>query len=458
MKIFKINKREKIISILCPVFGGIEWIIINKIEDNEEIIDRGYEELNLDHEGLLPLNKIPKKIIDKLRGDVYISIPLNKTLSIITSLPSDEPDNIYQISKIQIDKISPYSSEKLIYSYEITNFDDKSSDVIMMGVNNNIIPLAESYSTKNLNLASIDCRIFSWLELLINNNKNLLTKNNIIILDDSIDFTILIINNDKIKLIRSLYLDHDNSDFISELIYEINYSLKSINIKMDIFNNISIWNYLEWNNKIINKLADSLSININQNNLSNLGKISEGMVKRINKKNIINFLPVHIYNKQSQHQIFKKLKFLIILSTFVIALILMIFQVNYGIQTNKLKKVKNYYSEILPQANIAKENNKKLRALKNYTDRSKSPLECLREITILLPAGDIEIASFNFSNNNITIRGTAIDDDIVYDFFNNLGKSDLFDGLKNQSVNNRAINGKKRTVFSISINVEEKEL
>ena len=247
MKIFKINKREKIISILCPVFGGIEWIIINKIEDNEEIIDRGYEELNLDHQGLLPLNKIPKKIIDKLRGDVYISIPLNKTLSIITSLPSDEPDNIYQISKIQIDKISPYSSEKLIYSYEITNFDDKSSDVIMMGVNNNITPLAESYSTKNLNLASIDCRIFSWLELLINNNKNLLTKNNIIILDDSIDFTILIINNDKIKLIRSLYLDHDNSDFISELIYEINYSLKSINIKMDIFNNISIWNYLkEW--------------------------------------------------------------------------------------------------------------------------------------------------------------------------------------------------------------------
>ena len=82
----------------------------------------------------------------------------------------------------------------------------------------------------------------------------------------------------------------------------------------------------------------------------------------------------------------------------------------------------------------------------------------MREITILLPAGDIEIASFNFSNNNITIRGTAIDDDIVYDFFNNLGKSDLFDGLKNQSVNNRAINGKKRTVFSISINLEEKEL
>ena len=458
MKIFKINKREKIISILCPVFGGVEWIIINKKEDNEEIIDRGYEELELDHQGLLPLNKIPKKIIDKLRGDVYISIPLNKTLSIITSLPSDEPDNIYQISKIQIDKISPYSSEKLIYSYEITNFDDKSSDVIMMGVNNNITPLAESYSTKNLNLASIDCRIFSWLELLKNNNINLLIKNNIIIVDDSIDFTILIINNDKIELIRSLYLDHDNSDFISELIYEINYSLKSINIKSDIFDNISIWNYSEWNNKIINKLANSLSINVNQNNLSNLGKISEGMVKRINKKNIINFLPIHIYNKQSQYQIFRKLKFFIILSTLVMAIILTIFQVNYGIQTNKLKKVKNYYSEILPQANIAKENNKKLRALKNYTDRSKSPLECLREITILLPAGDIEIASFNFSNDNITIRGTAIDDDIVYDFFNNLGKSDLFDGLKNQSVNNRAVNGKKRTVFSISINVEEKEL
>ena len=458
MKIFKINKNEKIISVLCPTLNGIEWTIIRKKEDIEEIIDSGFEEIILGYDGILPLHKLPKKITDKLIGNVYISIPLSKTLSIVTSIPSSEPDQIFQMSKIQIDKISPFPSEKLIYSYEIINYDDKLSDVIIMGINDDIIPTIESYSNKNLNLTSIDCRIFSWLELLKINNKNQLSKNNIIIIDDSIDFTILIINNNKIKLIRSLFIESKNSDFISELIYEINYSLQSINIKLDNFDNIFIWNYSEWNNNIINEITNSMPINVIQSNLNILGKISDGMLKRINKKNNINFLPVHIHEKQQQKNILRKLKFLIIISTLFLILIFTIFQLNYGIQNNKLKKIKDYYAQILPQSNIAKENNKKLKAIKNYIDRSKSPLECLREITIHLPAGDIEIASFNFSNNDITIRGTAINDDIVYSFFNNLGKSNLFKNLNNQSVNTRVLKGKKRSIFSISIDVEDKEL
>ena len=36
----------------------------------------------------------------------------------------------------------------------------------MMGVHNDIISIAESYSTKKLNLLSIDCRVFSWIELM----------------------------------------------------------------------------------------------------------------------------------------------------------------------------------------------------------------------------------------------------------------------------------------------------
>ena len=67
--------------------------------------------------------------------------------------------------------------------------------------------------------------------------------------------------------------------------------------------------------------------------------------------------------------------------------------------------------------------------------------------------------SFNYSNNkSITIRGSARNDDLVYEYFTELGKSKLFQTLKNQSINTRISNGQKRTIFSISLDLINKEI
>ena len=89
----------------------------------------------------------------------------------------------------------------------------------------------------------------------------------------------------------------------------------------------------------------------------------------------------------------------------------------YGIRNHQLNRVLIELEEIKPAATIAKENSEKLKALQYYTDRSTSPLECLRELTFILPAGDIEFTSYNYSKSKgVTLRGTAINDDIVYEF------------------------------------------
>ena len=71
-------------------------------------------------------------------------------------------------------------------------------------------------------------------------------------------------------------------------------------------------------------------------------------------------------------------------------------------------------------------------------------------------------SSFNYlikcNNRNITIRGSASNDDIVYEYFTELGKSKLFQTLKNQSINTRISNGQKRTIFSISLDLINKEI
>ena len=157
-------------------------------------------------------------------------------------------------------------------------------------------------------------------------------------------------------------------------------------------------------------------------NLEILGKISEGMLQRINKKKYCKLSSKKNSRKnKTKNYFFNKLKFYVISASLLLLIILLFFKINYGIRSNKLKKLNDYYSQILPQANIAIQNNKKLNTLKSYTDKSNSSLECIIEITDLLPAGDIEFVSFNYSNNkSITIRGSARNDDLVFEYFTEL--------------------------------------
>ena len=93
-----------------------------------------------------------------------------------------------------------------------------------------------------------------------------------------------------------------------------------------------------------------------------------------------------------------------------------------------------------------------------YSDRSGSALEALREITLVLPDGDIEFISYNYSKGKgISLRGTANKDDIVYEYFKNLANSKMFESIKNQSVTTRTIKNNKRTVFSVSLQLSNSE-
>ena len=120
------------------------------MKKEKEIIDKGFYEFDFDEfNKVLSLEELPNILKEKITGNIYISIPTNKVLLINNTYPTLKSSEINQIVKIQIDKISPYPPDKLVYGNEIIENNDESSDVIMMGVHNDIISIAESYSTKN---------------------------------------------------------------------------------------------------------------------------------------------------------------------------------------------------------------------------------------------------------------------------------------------------------------------
>ena len=324
----------------------------------------------------------------------------------------------------------------------------------MMSTQKKFVDLIDDYTKKDIFIKKIDSRILAWLDLINKNNKSP-TENEIIILSDDIDLTIITKINNLLEVIRPIYINIDSKEAIKELLYELTYTIQN---KEKLFEKISIWSYKKFPDEFINKIKSSLNISVNQLDLVKIEPLSNGILERIiTHKKTINFLPDYITQKQNQKIIIKRLKKNIRFIIIIISSFLIIFQGVISIRSYNLKKVTNNFKKIEIEANNAKQNYSKLQALRSYTDRSKSSIECLREITLLLPAGDIEFASFNYNKyKGISIRGTAINDDIIYEYFKNLGNSKMFNKLKNQSISTRISNGKKRTVFSLSLELDSK--
>lgn len=79
-----------------------------------------------------------------------------------------------------------------------------------------------------------------------------------------------------------------------------------------------------------------------------------------------------------------------------------------------------------------------LNELQVYADRSASPLECLRAVSIALPPG-VTMNSFVYvKGQDLKIRGEAKEAQSVYDFVAALENSGLFPAVHNDGVNTRA--------------------
>ena len=91
----------------------------------------------------------------------------------------------------------------------------------------------------------------------------------------------------------------------------------------------------------------------------------------------------------------------------------------------------------------------RLDALEQYADRTYSGLECLREISLLLPSG-VELKNFNYQKNEwVDLRGQASSAESVYDYVEALERSKLFGKVTPGDISTRMRQGKRSTEFKI---------
>jgi Tfp pilus assembly protein PilN len=124
----------------------------------------------------------------------------------------------------------------------------------------------------------------------------------------------------------------------------------------------------------------------------------------------------------------------------------------YAWHSGGLNKLEQRASDLEEPAAQVRRLEQRVRALEQYTDRTFSVLECLREVSEKLPRG-LELTSFSFKKNrDVQIRGFAVSTDKtpVLDFIDALEKSGLFESVTDQQVTLQTKDRQRRAAFKIT--------
>jgi hypothetical protein len=456
------RKREKHITALCRTPTGIEWTTVKVTPDEVEPVCHDSLLVDLSDETpehLFESIHLPDSISEKIKGDISVPIRTADLLMRVISLPTTDPDEIVSMLDLQVDKISPFPADQMAYSYEILKTQSENTLLLLaMAQRTKIDQLGDIFKEKGVFIHSIDSRDMGWLQLLNDAKKIDSDSCEIILIDDGIGFSLIIINKGIPLAFRTLHTETDGmTDALDEIVYEITYTLSTLAAEYDLepATSIQYWTYNPIPTPMRAHLAEKSGLKINAHDLSILPPLSEGILRRtLKEQQRIELIPAEWSQLEQRKQIRKKAIQIggKILALWLISLIL--FFAFYKVREHQLKQIRTESLKFSPLAAKALQDSEKLHTLTVYTDRSDSALECLREVVRMLPPGDIKLASFGYNKTKgVSIRGTANNDRLVDDYLIKLTKSKLFDRIKNQSSSRR----QNKTLFSASLTIAPRE-
>jgi hypothetical protein len=461
----KIKKmREKTVTAACRTPEGIEWTTVKISQEGTEPVHQDQLPLvipdDISEESISELD-LPD-LSDVIKGDVTVALRSSELLMRTISLPATDPTEIADMVGFQVDKMSPFPLDQLAMSHETLSISEESSKVLMAAAKRDRIDaIGDLFEKKGTRIHSIDARSLGWIQLLSDENKLSGDGCEILVLVDGIDFVLVILSEGLPVIFRPLDARLDSTEVVDELTYEIQYTLTTLDSEYELPapSAVNFWCISEIPAPLRSKLEEKCGMKVKYHDLKALPPLSEGILRRtLSDKKQIELIPREWIEHQQRLKLRKQFTLIAGGIAALWLMVLLTFLIVFKVRDIQLASVQADADAIAPLARQAEANQRKLKALKVYTDRTYSSLECLREVTRTLPVGDIEFLSYNYSKEKgITMRGSGRDKSIVTDFFSSLNKSDLFDGIKNESVNEKTTKGVRRTVFSVTLPLAQKE-
>ncbi len=402
-------------------------------------------------------SEVLTEIRKNFRGVVTVALPSSQLLMRVLELPSTDSEEINGMVELQMDQISPFPADQLTLSYELLKETENHSRVLAVAApRDSVDELGELFKSNNVYIRSLDAEILAWWSLLSVHSDVPTEGRVILVLEKHTEFSMIVVDDGVPVCFRSLELFHDFTDetVLREIVEEMRYTLLSLEAEYAHRElcSIEFWSESEIPSTLLTLLGEECTKNINLHDLGTLPTLARGLALRSAEREAhhLELVPREWIELQRKKRFMQVATIASIAVLSVWLGIISITAAVFAFQKASFHRVEAEAAKYSAPARAAQAAREEMLSLEKYADRSRSALECLREITQSLP-NFVEITSFTYTKGKaIRLSGTGESSDLIYDYFQKLGELPLFEGVENIKINDN-------TRFSITVNLPKPE-
>lgn len=438
----------------------VEWAVLRKSRKGTEKIREGSLPVpagffQQENAPLFP-SAVLSEIRRSFRGAVTVSLPSSQLLMRVLELPSAASAELKSMVELQMDQISPFPVDQMTVSYEVLHQTENHSRVLAVAAPRKTVDtLGDLFKEQNVYIRSLDAEVLAWWSLLIAHGQVPCQGRVVLILEEHTEFSMIVVDHGVPVCFRSLELFHnfENESVMDEIIEEMRYTLLSLEAEYGHCEgcSVEVWSESEFPPRLVDLLRKQCGGTVNLHDLKSIPPVSEGLALRTAERRLhhAELVPREWVDLQRRKRL---IKIATVASIALLSVWLAVVTITGAVFTirqaayNRVKKEAALYEGPARAAQAART---EMLSLEKYSDRSRSALECLREVTAALPVG-ADLASFVYKKGEaVSLRGTGERDENVYDFFQQLGASEIFNGIKDEQSSHRTIKEKRVSTFSV---------
>ncbi len=430
-----------------------------------------------------------------VHSDLCVTVPADKSLLRVVDLPTIDPAEIRGMAELQVDKFSPFPVEHMAVSYETLSQKENTSRVLIAAIQRDAITaIGDSFRKVGLLPHWIDIDVLGWWHLLKENGGVPEQGRYVILLMDKTSTELMVCQDGLPVVFRSLGVAAGISEeeFFDEVVEELSYTLTSLEAERGAVDGVrlGLWRWAlaaasaeesapaseapvagaeppklalathaglaeasAGVEAFAHRLREGCGVEVETKSLESLPPLSEGVARRTLARGdtAVNLAPPDWRSEEQSRTLNKTL--LISTGAFLAVWLcgVLAFWGGLKLQRDRLGAIKAEVAKMEAPAEQVRQLKEKIVSFEQYADRSHSALECLREVSALLPAG-VDLTSFSYKKaGTVGVRGDCASPQPIYDFFRALEQSTLFTEVKPEAIRTKqGPNNAQLSEFSVT--------
>jgi len=442
---------------ICLREERLEWTTLRRRKGGWRVASSGQRDLPREDEGRetarAEYSRMLKKAMGDLPGRISAGLPSGMVLLRVVELPSSDAQELAGMVELQVDKFAPFALEQMAVSYEVLRSEDNRSRVLIAAVHSEKVEEFGSRLRAGGVLPQwIDVEAMGWWRLLQQRGAIAEHGRQMVIVAGEHAAEIMAADEGTLVLVR--VVDAGTAE-VGELAEEVGYTLTGLETEWgpppgDL--HLDVWREGESSGELEEALREVCGVAPGMHRCEELGLPSEGLAWRRadGGGQALNLVPSEWHAAAKARRVKRRL------AAMALA-VLGLWLAGAGVVVGRLKmeqrqlaELKKAAAALAGPAEEVRRLQEKVHNLELYSDRTYSVLECLREVSALLPGG-VDLTSFVYrKSHSIHLRGEATRTETIYDFISAMEKSQLFDKVKPEGVSTRRRGRQMKTEFKLT--------